>query len=264
MWARSATLQVIPSPAKLGIKRPAGMFRVQEPEPHPWTVQAGISWSASSCVTVSTRSENAAYLIPFSRAQSPSQWQGGSLPDPEIFRKSRFPEKPDKGWLGIKEVWGNEESRSTSNNTWELPFVGGNCAHISKTFPQLLLLLDIRMNIYIHTNAHMLDYIILLSSNWPENSPLSSQVQKWPSNSSLNDITTSLGWVCSSTLTSSRIAMIHCNQKYSHWPWLKARQHGFVLNNTGCSSFALLLCHEPPVPRCSHLSAIFPTTCLTY
>lgn len=37
----------------------------------------------------------------------------------------------------------------------------------------------------------------------------------------------------------------------------------FVLNNTGCFFFALSLCLQPPVPICSHPSAILPSTCLT-
>lgn len=34
----------------------------------------------------------------------------------------------------------------------------------------------------------------------------------------------------------------------------------FVLSNTGCSSLALFLCHQPPVPRRSHPLAILPST----
>lgn len=135
MWARSATPQAIPSPAKLGVRRPAGMFGVQEPEPHPWTVQAGICWNTSLCTTGSTRNEDAAHPIPFSRAQSPSREQGGCLPGPETPGKSSFPKRTQTGddseskrseaMLRVEE--------NSSNNTWELPFVKSNCIHVSET-----------------------------------------------------------------------------------------------------------------------------------
>lgn len=38
----------------------------------------------------------------------------------------------------------------------------------------------------------------------------------------------------------------------------------FELSNTGCSSLSLLLCHQPPAPRCSHAPVILPTACLTH
>lgn len=37
----------------------------------------------------------------------------------------------------------------------------------------------------------------------------------------------------------------------------------FKLSNTGCSSLSLLLCHQPPAPRCSHAPVILPTTSST-
>lgn len=92
-WARSATLQGIPSPAKLRIRYPAGTFGIQEPEPHPWTVQAGISWNTSLCTTGSTSSEDAAHLIPFSRAQSLSRQREGCLPGLKTPGKSSFPQR---------------------------------------------------------------------------------------------------------------------------------------------------------------------------